>query len=606
MSKTILVIDDNPAILENILELLSLESFHCISAEDGMEGLQKAREHLPDLIISDITMPQVNGYELLRELRNDLATASIPFVFLSSKADHEFVRKGMEMGADDYLTKPLSNAELLAAVRGQLEKRRSIAMQQMRQFAHKLVEKVELERRSIAELLRNEIAQDLNGLSITMEISKQLSANNQQTVIADAEKLVKSLLEKIELLSLDLWPGMLEHLGLLPALIWQLNRFTKETGIQVDFQHSGLEQGVPHSIKLDCYRILQELLDNIALHAETQSAELRIWIDDRVNLVVLDTGKGFELDTVLESGAAGGLIAVQERVTAAGGDLSIVSRVDEGTEIIARLPIDAYQEEGKPDEKLRSVNFPDTLLKTVNPKEINAEVPKSKAVLSQTTEHQSIRLMLAHGNELVRHALRTIIGAMDGVSIVSETDDGQQVLQLVEQNRPAILLADMLLPNMSGLEIIRQIIKTMPQVRIIIMSSHMEEVYILEVLHVGAMGYVLTSASTEDIAKAIREVAAGRFYVSSPLSEQVIETYFSRRKDTEKSLESYAILTSREREILQKVVSGKTNVEIAEELFISPRTAETHRANMMRKLGLRNQAELIRYALERGLAQRDD
>jgi len=227
MTRTILVIEDDSGILDNTLELLRYEKYYAIGARSGIEGLQRAREYMPDLIISDIMMPEMDGYQLLHELRNDSTTATIPLIFLTARTDHQSVRQGMILGADDYLTKPVTGKEMLAAVRAQLDKHSNFEFQRLRQYTNQLVQKVENERRQIANLLRHDVIQELTGIRITLEISKQLPAHSQQSIAIDVQKRVETLLNEVDQLSLDLWPNILEHIGLLPGLLWQINRFSQ-------------------------------------------------------------------------------------------------------------------------------------------------------------------------------------------------------------------------------------------------------------------------------------------------------------------------------------------------------------------------------------------
>src|SRR5258708_4226966 len=153
---TILAIEDDPAILENILETLETDNFTTLGAENGRVGVEKARQHLPDLIVSDIMMPELDGYDVLLNLRGDPATASIPFIFLTARTDRAAVRQGMEFGADDYLTKPFTPSELLAAVTARLERQIAIVSEQKK--------KMEEMRSSLAFMLPHELRTPLTGI----------------------------------------------------------------------------------------------------------------------------------------------------------------------------------------------------------------------------------------------------------------------------------------------------------------------------------------------------------------------------------------------------------------------------------------------------------
>jgi DNA-binding NarL/FixJ family response regulator len=213
-------------------------------------------------------------------------------------------------------------------------------------------------------------------------------------------------------------------------------------------------------------------------------------------------------------------------------------------------------------------------------------------------------ILLADDHPIVRQGLRTLLEAESDFQLVGEAGDGLEAVRLVERWQPNILIVDLMMPGLTGLEVTRQVKQRAPQTRVIILSMHATESYVLEALRNGATGYVLKDSSAADLVQAVREVAAGRRYLSAPLSERAIDTYVQKAEAA--ALDVYDLLTTREREVLKLAAEGHTNAEIAERLFISPRTAETHRANLMRKLGLQNQTDLIRYALRRGILPMDE
>ncbi len=172
-------------------------------------------------------------------------------------------------------------------------------------------------------------------------------------------------------------------------------------------------------------------------------------------------------------------------------------------------------------------------------------------------------------------------------------------MRLTERLQPDVLLVDLAMPGLGGLEVIRQVNKRFPQIHIIVLSMHATEAYVLEALRNGASGYILKESSVTEVVKGVREVAAGRRFLSSSLSQRAIEASLDRAEAGPS--DPYETLTNREREVLQLVAEGHSSSETGRRLFISPRTVEIHRQNMMHKLGLRNQAELIRYALTKGI-----
>jgi DNA-binding NarL/FixJ family response regulator len=208
-------------------------------------------------------------------------------------------------------------------------------------------------------------------------------------------------------------------------------------------------------------------------------------------------------------------------------------------------------------------------------------------------------VILADDHAIVRHGLRALLETEPGLSLVGEAEDGLAAIRLVEQLRPDILIVDLMMPGLNGLEVTRQVRKCSPQTRIIVLSMHANEAYVLEALRHGALGYVLKGSQVRDLLQATHHVAAGRRYLSPPLSERAIDVYVQKGEAT--VLDDYETLSTRERQVLHLAAEGHTSAEIGARLFISPRTAETHRARLMRKLGLQNHTELVLFAVRRGL-----
>jgi len=212
-------------------------------------------------------------------------------------------------------------------------------------------------------------------------------------------------------------------------------------------------------------------------------------------------------------------------------------------------------------------------------------------------------ILLAEDHHIVRQGLRALLESDPHFRLVGEAGDGIEAVRLTERLKPDVLITDVMMPGLNGLEVTRQVTKSVPKTRVIILSMYANDAYVLEALKNGASGYVLKDSQASDLIQAMREVAAGRRYLSPPLSERALDLYAKKIEDVPE--DPYEMLTTREREVLQMVAEGRTSTEIADRLFISPRTAEGHRANVMRKLGLQNQADLIRFALKRGILPMD-
>jgi two-component system response regulator NreC len=211
-------------------------------------------------------------------------------------------------------------------------------------------------------------------------------------------------------------------------------------------------------------------------------------------------------------------------------------------------------------------------------------------------------IVLAEDHQIVRQGLRALLEPEADFQIVGEASDGSEALQLAERMRPDVMIVDLMMPGLNGLEVTHQVARRSPKTRVIILSAFDNEAYVTEALGNGAAGYVLKKSSAADLVQAVREVITGRRYLSPTLSERAIEAYVRFIQEVRDSaLDLYETLTPREREVLHLAAEGYTNAEIAARLSISRRTVETHRANMMRKLGLRTPTDLIRYAVQRGI-----
>jgi two-component system, NarL family, response regulator NreC len=210
-----------------------------------------------------------------------------------------------------------------------------------------------------------------------------------------------------------------------------------------------------------------------------------------------------------------------------------------------------------------------------------------------------IKIVLADDHQIVRKGFRALLSVESDLEIVGEAGDGFETIKLVEQLHPDILVLDLMMAGINGLEVTRQLSKKDTKIGIVILSMHSNEAYVLEALRSGAKAYILKESPPEELVRAIREVFAGRRYLSAPLTERAIEAY--TQKTEVQIIDPYDQLTTREREILQLAAQGRTNNEIAARLFISPRTVETHRTNLMRKLNLHSHSQLIQFAIQRGL-----
>lgn len=214
-------------------------------------------------------------------------------------------------------------------------------------------------------------------------------------------------------------------------------------------------------------------------------------------------------------------------------------------------------------------------------------------------EKVSVKVFLADDHPIVLQGLRRLLESKAEFQVVGETGDGLEVYNLVDRYRPDVLIVDLMMPGLNGLEVTRQVCKRFEGLRVIILSMHKEDDYVIQALRNGAKGYVIKDTGPSELVVAIHQVMKGETYLSPAIDERIRVQLDNH--PGEPLEDPYEQLTSREREVLQLVAEGYTGKEIGDRLTISPRTVEQHRANIMRKLGLANQREIVRYALRKGI-----
>jgi len=216
----------------------------------------------------------------------------------------------------------------------------------------------------------------------------------------------------------------------------------------------------------------------------------------------------------------------------------------------------------------------------------------------------TISIVLADDHPLLRLGLQTLLEREPDYSIAGVASDGLEAVSLTERLKPSVLVLDVMMPGLGGLEVLRILRDRSPQTRIVILSMYSNDDFIVEALRNGAIGYVLKSCAQENLVRAIRDAAAGRRFLSPPVTEIAMDAYIEQSKAG--PFDPHETLTPRQREVLQLAAEGKTNAEIGARLNISTRTVENHRATLMHRLGLQNHTDLIRYAMHRGLIPADE
>jgi len=224
-----------------------------------------------------------------------------------------------------------------------------------------------------------------------------------------------------------------------------------------------------------------------------------------------------------------------------------------------------------------------------------------KPIKGKVLRMGKIRTLLADDHTILRQGLRKILEVDPTLEVVGEAGDGREAVKRAEELKPDVVVMDISMPILNGLEATRQISKSLPKTRILILTVHENDQLAFEILQAGATGYLLKDAAGDELISAIKAVYRGDSYLSPSIAKRLITQYLDIARGKVATEDKFSLLTAREREILQLIAEGYSNKEIADLLYISEKTVKTHRENIMRKLDLHSVAELVKYALSRGI-----
>ncbi len=216
---------------------------------------------------------------------------------------------------------------------------------------------------------------------------------------------------------------------------------------------------------------------------------------------------------------------------------------------------------------------------------------------------RKIKVVVADDHTILRQGIKALLDNQEGIEVVGEAKDGREAIKTIEELLPDVILMDIAMPGLNGLEATRRIKKKFPKVKVVVLTMHANEEYIFQILNAGADGYLVKETAFQDLISAINAVHKGEAFMSPSISKKVMTDYIQRAQGEGKV--GFDTLTTREREILQLVAEGNSNKKIAEALFISPKTVETHRAHIMDKLNIHDRAGLIKYAIRKGMINLD-
>ena len=213
----------------------------------------------------------------------------------------------------------------------------------------------------------------------------------------------------------------------------------------------------------------------------------------------------------------------------------------------------------------------------------------------------ALRILLADDHTVVRQGLRKVLEERPDWHVVAEAGDGREAVRQAEELKPDIAILDVAMPLLNGIEATRQIVKRIPSVRVLVLSMHADEAYVTQILHAGAAGYLLKDSADVDLIQAVTAISEGKSFFSPAVARLMLDDYVKQRSGELGVVDRYETLSDREREVFQLIAEGKTNKDMAALLYISPSTVETHRARIMDKLDVHSAAEIVLYAVRRGV-----
>jgi two-component system response regulator NreC len=228
--------------------------------------------------------------------------------------------------------------------------------------------------------------------------------------------------------------------------------------------------------------------------------------------------------------------------------------------------------------------------------------PRRAAITrGRSSGEATIRLLIVDDHALLRQALMALLSTQSGIEVVGEAENGREAVEAAEELLPDIVLMDGVMPGLNGIDATRQITKRLSSTRVLMLTAYLEDERVLQALRAGASGYVMKNADVQELVLAIQSVHRGNIYFSASVSDELpVEEVLLQARQPE-GRTGYDLLTNREREVLQLIAEGQSNLGIADELVISVKTVEAHRAHIMTKLNAKNRTDLIRYAIRRGL-----
>jgi DNA-binding NarL/FixJ family response regulator/signal transduction histidine kinase len=475
---------------------------------------------------------------------------------------------------------------------------------------------VAAERSRLARELHDTVAQSLVALVLRLE-----RVEDSRREVTEARLLARRALEDTRRAIWGLRPALLEGLPFHEALAREVEHVADEGGLSSRVTVAGTPRPLPPQQEMALFRIAQEALSNTTRHANAHRVRASLtYLDEGTQLVIEDDGRGFDpavqeapkpvhaspsfppyFDTADSPASAGlvghfGLQTMRERARLVGGWLTLESAPGQGTRLLVDLPttplarplLPAPDQQGDESPSEAEARYPAPSQAPVLQAPASAALPLISA--------RRIRILVVDDHAVIRAGMRRLLEGYADFEVVGEAADGLEALAEAQDLGPQVILMDMRMPGMNGLEALRQLRASNPDLRILMLSAFEQDEDVLESLKAGASGYVLKDMAPDELAQAIRAVAQGETLLAPGPTGKLVDRLGKLSPD-----DSSSLLTAREAEVLRALASGLRNKEIARQLQVSERTVTFHLAHIYQKLGVTSRTEALSRALELGL-----
>jgi signal transduction histidine kinase len=498
---SLLIVDDQEQKLLALEAVLAELGEDIVRARSGAEALRSLLSREFALILLDVNMPGMDGFETAKLIRQRKSSEHTPIIFITAFPDEMLAARGYSLGAVDYILAPVVPDVLRTKVRVFVELYRKTTetrrqadrlrarARQLGVLASQLVEAEQRERRRLARVLHDHVQQLLAAAMMRVQLAQQEPpAETISRTLAEVEELVQDAIAAARSLAVDLHPPVLNDGGMVAALEWLARHMLRNHGLGVTLDGESNSE-VPAACRALVFDTARELLFNVVKHASVDRASIRL-VDsgaDEVRITIEDEGSGFDLerlDSADDPLNHTGLLRIRERLELIGGQVQIESAPGKGTRVTVQVPT----------------------LRAGGPESVEME-RLTAATAEPGPASSKIRVVLVDDHAILREGLASLLQRYTDIEVVGEAEDGQAAIEVAHLLRPDVIVMDLSMPRLDGIEATRKIVSELPAVRVVGLSMHEEEYGISAMRRAGAVQCVIKAGPPDDLVTAIRRAS---------------------------------------------------------------------------------------------------